>query len=100
VFVGAVIVVFALSLTSRVPTLKMPVIIFAGRLDHWVPPETSVAWFDALGAPSKTFVWFEHSGHEMFVDEPEKFNATMIGLVRPLAKFQRRTPPVRHSIHA
>lgn len=50
-----------------------------------VPPETSVAYFDALTAPSKQLVWFEHSGHEAFFDEPDKFNATMLELVRPLA---------------
>lgn len=26
-------------------------------------------------------VWFEHSGHERFVDEPEAFNATMTDLL-------------------
>jgi pimeloyl-ACP methyl ester carboxylesterase/membrane protease YdiL (CAAX protease family) len=76
-----------LNLLKLVPALKVPVVIFVGRLDHWVPPETSVAYFDALTAPSKNLVWFEHSGHEAFVDEPEKFNATMVGLVRPLASL-------------
>jgi len=77
--------VSTLNLLKLVPALKMPVIIFVGRNDHWVPPETSVAYFDALTAPSKNLVWFDHSGHEAFVDEPEKFNATMVELVRPLA---------------
>jgi pimeloyl-ACP methyl ester carboxylesterase len=63
----------------------MPVVILVGRRDHWVPPETSAAYFNALVAPSKTLVWFEQSGHEAFVDEPEKFNRTMVELVRPLA---------------
>ncbi|TAK16106.1 MAG: alpha/beta hydrolase [Acidobacteria bacterium] len=66
-----------LNLLKLVPALKMPVVIFAGRRDHWVMAETSLAFFDALDAPSKKFVYFEHSGHEMFVDEPEKFNAEM-----------------------
>ena len=72
----------------------MPVVIIAGRRDHWVPPETSVAFFEALAAPSKQFVWFDHSGHEVFVDEPEKFNATMVELVRPLisAPVAERAP--------
>jgi pimeloyl-ACP methyl ester carboxylesterase len=73
-----------LNLLKLVPALKMPVVVFVGRRDHWVPPETSVAFFNALDAPSKQLVWFDHSGHEMFVDEPEKFNATMVDLVRPL----------------
>ncbi|PWT84437.1 MAG: hypothetical protein C5B57_04835 [Blastocatellia bacterium] len=74
-----------LNLLKLAPVSKMPVVIFVGRRDHWVPPETSVAYFDALTAPSKKLVWFDHSGHEAFVDEPEKFNATMVELVRPLA---------------
>ena len=74
-----------LNLLKLVPALKMPVVIFVGRRDHWVPPETSVAFFEALDAPSKQLVWFDHSGHEMFVDEPEKFNATMVEVVRPLS---------------
>jgi pimeloyl-ACP methyl ester carboxylesterase len=76
-----------LNLLKLVPALKMPVVIFVGRRDHWVPPETSVAYFDALAAPWKKLVWFEHSGHEAFVDEPEKFNTTMIELVRPLVSL-------------
>jgi pimeloyl-ACP methyl ester carboxylesterase/membrane protease YdiL (CAAX protease family) len=76
-----------LNLLKLVPALKMPVVILVGRRDHWVPPETSVAYFDALAAPSKKLVWFEHSGHEAFVDEPEKFNSTMVELVRPLASL-------------
>ena len=73
-----------LNLIELVPALQMPVFFFLGRKDHWVPPETSVAYFDALTAPSKKLVWFEQSGHEPFVDEPAKFNATMTELVRPV----------------
>lgn len=72
-----------LNLIELAPVLQMPVLFFLGRQDHWVPPETSVAYFDALTAPSKQLVWFEHSGHEPFVDEPQKFNAAMADLARP-----------------
>jgi pimeloyl-ACP methyl ester carboxylesterase len=74
-----------LNLLQLVPALRMPVWLFLGRDDHWVPPETSLAFFDALAAPSKQVVWFERSGHEMFVDEPAKFDDTMMNLVRPAA---------------
>jgi pimeloyl-ACP methyl ester carboxylesterase len=74
-----------LNLLAAVPALQMPVFFFLGRRDHWVPPETSVAYFNALEAPSKTLVWFEESGHEPFADEAEKFNASMEDLVRPVA---------------
>jgi len=74
-----------LNLIQLAPSLRMPVFLFLGRNDHWVPPETSLAFFDALTAPSKQVVWFERSGHEMFVDEPAKFNDTMTNLVRRAA---------------
>jgi pimeloyl-ACP methyl ester carboxylesterase len=73
-----------LNLIELVPALQMPVFFFLGRKDRWVPPEVSVAYFDALTAPSKKLVWFEGSGHEPFVDEPANFNAAMAELVRPV----------------
>jgi pimeloyl-ACP methyl ester carboxylesterase len=69
-----------LNLHHLVPALRMPVVCLLGRKDHWVPPETSVAYYDALIAPSKKLIWFEESSHEMFVDEPAKFNAVMTQL--------------------
>ncbi|MFL5878364.1 MAG: alpha/beta hydrolase [Solirubrobacteraceae bacterium] len=72
-----------LNLLELVPALPMPVFFFLGRKDHWVPPQTSVAYIDALTAPSKKVVWFEDSGHEPFVDEPAKFNTAMAELVGP-----------------
>jgi pimeloyl-ACP methyl ester carboxylesterase len=71
-----------INLLTLVPALQMPVFFLLGRRDHWVPPETSVAYFDALEAPSKRLVWFEESGHEPFVDEAAAFNAAMVELVR------------------
>jgi pimeloyl-ACP methyl ester carboxylesterase len=73
-----------INLIEVVPSLQMPVFFFLGCQDHWVPSEISVAYFDALIAPSKRLVWFEESGHEPFVDEPAKFNASMTELVRPV----------------
>jgi pimeloyl-ACP methyl ester carboxylesterase len=72
-----------LNLLDSVPALTMPVFFFLGRRDRWVPGETSLAYFDALNAPVKKLVWFEESGHEPFVDEPDKFNRLMVQLVRP-----------------
>jgi pimeloyl-ACP methyl ester carboxylesterase len=76
-----------LNLIELVPALRMPVFFFLGRKDHFVPPETSVAYFNALTAPLEKLVWFEDSGHEPFVDEPDKFNAAMAELVRPVLAF-------------
>jgi len=73
-----------LNLVELVPLLRMPVFFFLGREDHFVPPDNSVAYFNALDAPSKKLVWFEDSGHEPFFDEPDKFNAAVTQLVRPV----------------
>jgi pimeloyl-ACP methyl ester carboxylesterase len=73
-----------INLLKLAPYLQMPVFFLLGKNDHWVPPETSEEYFNILTAPSKKLIWFENSGHEPFVDEPEKFNETMIKLVHPV----------------
>jgi len=78
-----------LNLLDLVPAVEMPVFFFLGRKDHWVPPEASLPYFEALTAPAKRLVWFEQSGHEPFVDEPAKFNALMAELVRPVLPSDR-----------
>jgi len=75
----------ALNLVKAAPALAMPVFFFIGRHDHVIAPETSVAYFDRLIAPSKRLVWFEESAHEPPFEEPAKFNAAMAALVRPFA---------------
>jgi pimeloyl-ACP methyl ester carboxylesterase len=74
-----------INLLEVAPALQMPVFFFLGRRDHWVPPETSVRYFDALNAPMKELVWFDESGHAPFTDEPAKFNRMMVEVVRPVA---------------
>ena len=81
-----------INLFDSVPALQMPVFFFLGRNDHWVPPSASEPYFDALAAPSKELVWFEQSGHEPFADEPDKFNAAMRDLVRPVAGSWKIAP--------
>ena len=76
--------VYKLNLLELAPVLQVPVFFFLGRRDHFVPGEASVAYIDALSAPSKKLVWFEESGHEPFMDEPERFNAAIVELVRPV----------------
>ena len=73
-----------INLLEVAPALQMPIFFFLGRRDHWVPPETSVRYFDVLDAPRKELVWFDDSGHAPFADEPAKFNRMMVELVRPI----------------
>ena len=78
-----------LNLLELAPELRVPVFLLLGRRDHWVPPVTSVAYFEALSAPLKRLVWFDESGHEPFMDEPARFNRAMIELVRPVVIARR-----------
>jgi pimeloyl-ACP methyl ester carboxylesterase len=78
-----------LDLTKTVPALQIPVFFFIGRHDRVVAGETSAAYFEALSAPSKQFIWFEESAHEPAVEEAGKFNAAMIELVLPMAQSSR-----------
>lgn len=77
--------VSVMNLINLAPSLEIPVFFFLGRHDQWVPPETSVAYFNALKAPSKKLVWFEKSGHEPFANEAAAFNSAMLEIVRPIA---------------
>jgi pimeloyl-ACP methyl ester carboxylesterase len=79
-----------IDLEQQVPGLAVPVVFMLGRNDHWATPDLAAAYFEKLSAPSKQLLWFEKSGHEPFVDEPDKFNAAMVELVRPLAGPGRR----------
>lgn len=91
-----------LNLLELVPTVRVPVLLFLGRRDHWVPPDTSVAYLHALEAPLKKLVWFEESGHEPFADEPTRFNAAMVEVLRPLVvdALSARHPPRLHVVAA
>jgi pimeloyl-ACP methyl ester carboxylesterase len=82
-----------IDLNELAPALRLPVFFLLGRRDHWVPPDTAVAYLDALTAPRKELVWFERSGHEPCADEPARFNATMAELVRPLLSPPDRVRP-------
>ncbi len=54
-------------------TFSVPFFIFDGRHDMNTPAELVQEWFDAIEAPRKELIWFEHSGHNPMGDEPEKF---------------------------
>jgi hypothetical protein len=73
-----------LDLLKAAPALEVSVVLMLGRRDPWIPVELSVAYFDVLRARSKQLVWFDASGHEPFADEPSKFVAAMLEVVRPL----------------
>jgi pimeloyl-ACP methyl ester carboxylesterase len=66
--------------------LAVPVIEFYGRHDWTTPTEPTQRWMEALSAPSKVEVWFEHSGHMCMFEEPGKFLVSLVQHALP-------TPP-------
>lgn len=51
----------------------MPYYIFQGRKDENTPASLIQDYYDAIQAPDKDLIWFEHSAHGPLGEEPEKF---------------------------
>ena len=64
-----------------VPRLEVPVYLVEGA--HEAPGRSvlAVEWFEALEAPSKQIVVFDHSGHTPQIDEPGRFAAYLRDVV-------------------
>jgi pimeloyl-ACP methyl ester carboxylesterase len=65
-------------LFDSVPSLEVPVSVFAGRHDQVAPPELTKRYFDALVADrGKNLTWFEESAHMPQYEEPAAFRAAL-----------------------
>ena len=70
-------------LVEQAPRLGAPVYIFQGRHDYATPWPLAERYFEDLEAPrGKELVWFEHSGHALRAEEPEKFDKEMLRVLR------------------
>ncbi|SHJ26594.1 Pimeloyl-ACP methyl ester carboxylesterase [Clostridium cavendishii DSM 21758] len=61
--------------------IDVPVYFFEGRHDVNAPTELAEEYYNLLNAPSKKNIWFEHSGHDVWRNEPEKFIDTLVNIV-------------------
>ncbi len=52
---------------------RIPYFIFDGRLDKNTPADLVEGYFEKIQAPCKELIWFEESGHNPLIDEPDKF---------------------------
>lgn len=71
---------------STITRLGCPLILFEGRHDRTVNSDVAHEWFARVRAPRKTFVWFEHSGHEVMTEEPGKVLVSLLRYARPIAE--------------
>jgi len=67
-------------LITTVPRLDVPIILVQGRLDQVAPGPAAQRFYDALSAPAKQLVWFEHSAHTPQYDEPARFRDVLLTL--------------------
>ena len=65
------------ALTDEVMRLAVPVYFFEGRMDYVTPFACAQNYFDRLAAPHKRLVWFAHSAHFPFLEEPQAFAAAL-----------------------
>lgn len=64
-----------MELVSRV---EVPVYFCMGRYDHVASTTLAQEYFDRLGAPKKTWIWFENSAHYPPFEEPETFAKMLV----------------------
>lgn len=63
--------------------VSVPVYFFIGRHDLNAPTELAEDYFNALEAPKKELVWFEHSGHSPWVNEADVFTKEAVQCFSP-----------------
>ena len=64
---------YTIDMSTDYTKLDVPVYFFLGRYDVNAPTVLVEEYMKVLDAPDKKIVWFEHSGHSPWINEPEKF---------------------------
>jgi proline iminopeptidase len=67
------------------PDFRVPIFFFEGRQDPYYRPSLIWEYSQSIRAPQKQFLWFDHSGHFPFFEEPGKFADELFRQVLPLA---------------
>lgn len=74
--------VVASHLCETVNELAVPVYLTEGRHDYNTPIPIAQKWYDALKAPYKEWIWFEHSAHSPIKEEPEAWGAAVRAIIQ------------------
>ena len=75
---------------AKLDRIEAPVFMFLGRGDYTTPSPIAARWLDRLRAPRKGVVWFEHSAHLPFIEEPGRVFEALLTRVRPLSQGEAR----------
>jgi pimeloyl-ACP methyl ester carboxylesterase len=63
--------------------LDVPMYFLLGRYDVNAPPVLAEQYYQLLEAPYKELIWFDHSGHNPWVTESDRFEEVIINQVLP-----------------
>ncbi len=63
------------------PKIDVPVYFFLGRHDINAPTSLAEDYYNILEAPQKEIVWFEHSGHNPWINESDKFVERLLAII-------------------
>jgi pimeloyl-ACP methyl ester carboxylesterase len=74
---------WSVDLRQQATTLEVPVYFLLGRYDVNAPPVLAKEYFQLLEAPHKELIWFDHSGHNPWVTESDRFEEVIIEQVLP-----------------
>jgi pimeloyl-ACP methyl ester carboxylesterase len=66
---------------DRLPSLRIPTLIIAGREDRIIPPENSKRLHELI--PNSKLVVFDNAGHHVHIEYPEEFNQAVIEFLNP-----------------
>ncbi|MDH5618241.1 MAG: alpha/beta hydrolase [Gammaproteobacteria bacterium] len=62
---------------GEVASLEIPVFFLLGRHDFNTPSELAAAYLKRIDSPMKAVLWFEHSAHFPFWEEPVRFHEAL-----------------------
>lgn len=74
--------------------LEVPAYFLIGRHDVNAPPALTEEYYQLLDAPHKELVWFEHSGHNPWVNESARFVEVMVNTVLAQTQPPAGTAPI------
>jgi proline iminopeptidase len=81
-------------LTTEFPTtarvFKVPYFVIQGKEDMATPTSVAIEYFNVVKAPKKKLILIEGAGHFAVVTHREKFLATLVKEVRPIAVKSER----------
>ena len=64
---------YEIDLRKDYAKLDIPVYFLLGKHDLNAPRSLAEDYYDKLAAPDKEIIWFEHSGHNPWINERERF---------------------------